>query len=107
MVSETHCTDVAEFVLLGDVYTMSYDVIIPDKIQRVIRKKLDKSLERRLIHKLLKLETAPLSYGKPLRHPLAGIWEIYFEKKWRVLFEVDENEHTVIIVGFKHKDEMT
>ena len=86
---------------------MSYDVIMPDKIQRVIRKKLDKSLQARLFHKLSKLEIAPLSYGKPLRHPLAGTWEIYFEKRWRVLFEVDQNNHTVVIVGFKHKDEMT
>ena len=69
---------------------MNYDVIIPDNIQRVINKKLDKHLKIRLYNKLLKLETAPHSYGKPLRHPLAGIWEIYFEKKWRVLFEIDE-----------------
>jgi mRNA-degrading endonuclease RelE of RelBE toxin-antitoxin system len=46
-------------------------------------------------------------YAKPLRVPLAGIWEIYFEKKWRILFEIDENEKVIIIVGFKHKDEMS
>lgn len=86
---------------------MSYDVIIPDNIQRIINKKLDKHLQMRLYNKLLKLETAPYSYGKPLRYPLAGIWEIYFEKKWRVFFEIDENEHSVVIVGFKHKDEMS
>ncbi len=81
---------------------MPYEVIIPDKIQRIIDKKLDKHLKQRLYKKLLKLEIAPQSYAKPLRHPSAGIWEIYFEKRWRV----HENEKRVVIVGFKHKDEM-
>ncbi len=86
---------------------MDYKVIIPEKIQRIIDKKLDKHLKDRLYKKLLKLEVAPQSYAKPLRHPLEGIWEIYFEKRWRVLFRIGENEKTVVIVGFKHKDEMT
>lgn len=86
---------------------MNYEIIIPDKIQRIIDKKLDKHLKERLHKKLQKLETAPQSYAKPLRHPLAGVWEIYFEKRWRVLFEIHENDKTVVIIGFKHKDEMT
>ncbi len=86
---------------------MPYEIIIPDKIQRIIDKKCDKHLKKRLFTKLLKLETSPQSYAKPLRVPLAGIWEIYFEKRWRVLFEIDENNKSIIIVGFKHKDEMT
>jgi len=40
------------------------------------------------------------------RVPLAGIWEIYFEKRWRLLFEINENDNVIIIVRFKHKDEM-
>lgn len=85
---------------------MDYKVIISEKIQRIIDKKLDKHIKERFYKKLLKLEVAPQSYAKPLRYPLAGIWEIYFEKKWRVLFKIHENEKTVSIVGFKHKDEM-
>ncbi len=65
------------------------------------------TLKKRLFTKLLKLENTPQSYAKPLYVPLAGIWEIYFEKRWRVLFEIDENKKLVIVVGFKHKDEMT
>jgi len=86
---------------------MPYEIIIPDKIQRVINKKCDEHLKKRLFTKLLKLENVPQSYAKPLRFPLAGIWEIYFEKRWRVLFEIDESNKSIIIVGFKHKDEMT
>ena len=85
---------------------MPYEIIIPEKIQRIIDKKCDNHLKKRLYTKLLKLENAPQSYAKPLRVPLAGIWEIYFEKRWRMLFEINENEKMIIIVGFKHKDEM-
>ena len=87
--------------------SMQYEIIIPEKIQRIIDKKCDKHLKDRLFTKLLKLEDTPRSYAKPLRVPLAGIWEIYFEKRWRILFEIDENEKVIIIVGFKHKDEMS
>lgn len=86
---------------------MFYKVVIPDKIQRLIDKKLDKRLKMRLYNKLLKLKNKPQSYAKPLRHPLAGVWEIYFEKRWRLLFRIHEDEKTIVIVGFKHKDEMT
>jgi len=86
---------------------MSYEIDIPNKIQHIIDKKLDKHLKERLYKKLLKLEFAPHSYAKPLRHPLSGIWEIYFEKRWRVLFEIHESEKIIVIVGFKHKNEMS
>jgi len=87
--------------------SMQYEIIIPKKIQRIIDKKCDKHLKDRLFTKLLKLENTPRLYAKPLRVPLAGIWEIYFEKRWRILFEIDENEKVIIIVGFKQKDEMS
>jgi len=79
---------------------MHYEIIIPDKIRRIIEKRLDKHLKERLYKKLLKLESAPHSYAKPLRHPLAGVWEIHFEKRWRVLFEIHEREKVIVIVGF-------
>ena len=85
---------------------MSYKIIIPNKIKKLIDKKCDKHLKRRLFRKLLKLENTPRSYAKPLRSPLDGIWEIYFEKRWRILFEIDEENKLIEIVGFKHKDEM-
>jgi mRNA-degrading endonuclease RelE of RelBE toxin-antitoxin system len=85
---------------------MTYEIVIPDKLQRIIDKKLDKHLKGRLYKKLVKLEITPHSYAKPLRQPLGGIWEIYFEKRWSVLFEIDESEHIIVVVGFKHKNEI-
>lgn len=86
---------------------MPYEIIIPDKIQRIIEKKLEKHQKERLYKKLLKLEIAPHSYAKPLRRPLAGVWELYFEKRWRILFEIHESESIIVIVGFKHKNELS
>ena len=85
---------------------MSYKIIIPDKFEKLVEKKCDKHLKTRLFKKLSKLENTPRSYAKPLRSPLDGIWEIYFERRWRILFEIDEENKLIKIVAFKHKDEM-
>ena len=85
---------------------MSYKIIIPNKIEKLIDKKCDEHLKGRLFKKLQKLENNPQSYSKPLRTPLDGIWEIYFERRWRILFEIDQVNKLIIIRAFKHKDEM-
>ena len=85
---------------------MSYEIIILKNPEKLIDKKFDKHLKMRLFDRLLKLENAPRSYAKPLRSPLDGIWEIYFERRWRILFEIDEENKLIKIVAFKHKDEM-
>lgn len=86
---------------------MAYTVIVPESIQKIVNKKLkSKELVNRFYKKLKKLERAPTSYGKPLRYPLAGVWEIYFERRWRILFKVDEENKRVSIIALKHKDEM-
>lgn len=84
-----------------------YEVIIPDRLQDEVQKRLkNKELVNRFYKKLQKLENEPSVYGKPLRKPLSNIWEIYFEKRWRVLFEIHENEKIVLIRALKHKNEM-
>ena len=84
-----------------------YEVIVPRKIQDEVKKRLkNRELVNRFYKKLQKLEKEPSVYGKPLRKPLSTIWEIYFEKRWRVLFEIHEEERIVLIVALKHKDEM-
>src|SRR5665648_1093729 len=80
---------------------MKYKIIINTIMQKLIDKRCDKHIQKRLFTKLSKLEYAPYSYAKPLRTPLAGIWEIYFENSWRVLFKIDENNKLIMIVGFK------
>lgn len=84
-----------------------YEVIVPDRVQNEVKKRLkNKELINRFYKKLRKLENAPLVHGKPLRKPSSNIWEIYFEKRWRVLFEIHEKEKIVLIIALKHKNEM-
>ena len=85
---------------------MVYRIEITETAQKEIYKKLEGHLIDRLHHRIKKLEVEPKIYGKPLRGPLAGIWEIRFENRWRLWYKVYDNQQLVEIVGFKHKDEM-
>ncbi len=85
---------------------MSYEIIVPEPIENEIKKKLDRSLFSRLDKRMQKLKESPDLYGKPLRWPLVGTWEIRFENRWRLLYEIDFKKKQVIITGLKHKDEM-
>ncbi len=85
---------------------MTYKIQITETAKSEIRKKLGEHLIYRLDKRIRKLRESPKIYGKPLRYPLAGIWELYFEKCYRVLYKIDEEDKIVYIVGLKHKDEM-
>ena len=84
---------------------MKYRVTVTLTAQKEIMKKTDKGIVDRLDKKIMKLSIEPHTYGKPLRRPLEGIWEFRFEKRWRVLYTIDEIAKTVTIIGIKHKDE--
>ncbi|MDH7594459.1 MAG: hypothetical protein QHG99_08990 [Methanomicrobiales archaeon] len=47
----------------------------------------------------------PDIHGKPLRGSLHGLWELYFERKFRILYTIDFEKGEVIIEAIKHKDE--
>ena len=85
---------------------MVFEILVPEPLEKEIEKKLDKVMIVRLHQRLRKLEIAPDIYGKPLRYPLAGTWEIRFENRWRVLYRIDYEKNYVFLTGFKHKDEM-
>jgi len=52
-----------------------YQIEITSEVRRWMDKKLNNEQLRRLANKIQKLEGYPDVYGKPLRGPLAGIWE--------------------------------
>ena len=68
-------------------------------------KKYDKETQRRFATKIRKLKENPEIHGKPLRQPLHGYWELYFEKKFRIIYTIDLNNHIVNIEAVWHKDE--
>ena len=68
-------------------------------------KKYDKNIQRRFVHKIRKLQENPELHGKPLRKPLHGYWELYFEKKFRIFYTIDRVNQVVYIEAINHKDE--
>jgi mRNA-degrading endonuclease RelE of RelBE toxin-antitoxin system len=67
--------------------------------------KYDREKQVRFAKKIRKLKENPDSHGKPLKWPLHGYWELYFERKFRIIYKIDMNTKIVSIEAIKHKDE--
>ena len=83
---------------------MGYDIIVSSTAEEDLRK-FDVNLRKRFFDRLEKLKDYPKIYGKPLRRPLQGKWELRFERRWRIVYEIHDNEKLVKIVAIWHKDE--
>jgi len=83
---------------------MTYVIKIKEPAVRWL-KKYDKEIQRRFAVKIRKLKEHPDVHGKPLRGVLSGYWELYFEKRFRIIYTVDTQEKIVTIEAVKHKDE--
>lgn len=68
-------------------------------------KKYDKNIQCHFANKIRKLTEDPEIHGKPLRKPLHGYWELYFEKKFRIYYTIDRVNQIVYIEAILHKDE--
>jgi mRNA interferase RelE/StbE len=49
------------------------------------------------------LLTNPQRAGKPLVEELTGIYSARFGRDWRVLYEIDESKHLVIVLDIRHR----
>jgi len=58
----------------------NYDIKVTPTAKDDLRK-FDKELQRKFFNKVEKLKHDPKSCGKPLRRPLAGKWELRFERR--------------------------
>jgi len=83
---------------------MGYDIKIQPTAEKRLRE-FDKEMQRRFFNKIEKLKDYPDVYGKPLGNILKGKWELRFEKRWRIIFVIDEVKNLVEIEAILHKDE--
>ncbi|HLD48796.1 MAG TPA: type II toxin-antitoxin system RelE/ParE family toxin [archaeon] len=83
---------------------MEYNVKLTPTAEEDL-KAFNKELQKRFIKKIEKLKFYPHIHGKPLRGPLAGRWEIRFEKRWRIIYVINENTKDVEIISIWHKDD--
>lgn len=45
----------------------------------------------------------PYRAGKPLRGELAGLHSARFGTEWRVLYQIDESKHAVVVQDIQHR----
>jgi mRNA interferase RelE/StbE len=45
----------------------------------------------------------PQRVGKPLGEELAGIYSARLARSWRVLYEIDDPKHAVIVLDIRHR----
>ena len=83
---------------------MPYDIDIKEPAEKKL-KSFGKEIQRRFAKKIEKLSENPQVFGKPLRNVLAGYWEAYFEKSFRIVYTIDEDSKKIVIEAIKHKDE--
>lgn len=81
-----------------------YQIDITAPAEKKLRK-FDKEIQRRFAKKIRKLKENPTAFGKPLRGVLAGYWELYFERSFRIIYTISEEDKTVTIEALLHKNE--
>lgn len=45
----------------------------------------------------------PSRLGKPLGEQLEGVYSARLARDWRVLYEIDEDRHAVIVLDIRHR----
>jgi mRNA-degrading endonuclease RelE of RelBE toxin-antitoxin system len=82
----------------------TYNVRIKEPAEEWLNR-YDKNIQQHFAKKIRKLKESPELHGKPLRAPLHGYWELYFEKSFRIIYSINLEDRIVYIEAIKHKDE--
>ncbi|HEY9377134.1 MAG TPA: type II toxin-antitoxin system RelE/ParE family toxin [Jiangellaceae bacterium] len=45
----------------------------------------------------------PRRVGKPLGAELAGVYSARLARDWRVLYEIDDDKHAVVVLDIRHR----
>jgi mRNA interferase RelE/StbE len=46
---------------------------------------------------------APHRVGKPLHEPLDGTWSARLMRDWRILYQIDEDKHEILVADIRHR----
>ena len=80
-----------------------YRIIFKSPAKRFL-KKLDSSLQQRIIKKLKKLKEYP-RLGKPLTAALAGLWSLRFGK-FRAIYQIRREELLILILDISPRKDI-
>ncbi len=86
---------------------MYYGLEISDKLDKVFEKlsKKDKK-QLQIIHRKVEEIRKNPSHYKPLRGDLSGARRVHIDKSFVLVFEVDEANMVVRLVGYDHHDKI-
>ena len=84
--------------------TQAYELATAPPARRALADRLPSDVALAAVE----LITAPRGHnprrsGNPLRQALAGVYSARLGREWRVLYEIDENKHTVIVLDIQHR----
>jgi mRNA interferase RelE/StbE len=84
------------------VYTIEYlSIVVEEDIPKLPKSTkiiIQKAIEERLM-------INPIGFGKPLRYSLKGHRRLRVSD-YRIVYRIDINKHTVIIVAIKHRKDI-
>ena len=84
--------------------SFAYEVVIPDRVAKAIRQ-LDESVKERVIDRIEALRTEPRAPGTVAMRNEANTYRVRIAD-YRVVYEVRDAEHIVLIVQVGHRREV-
>jgi len=83
---------------------MAYTIKTTDEFEKRFEKltKKNKALAEMFAKAILKLKKNPY-VGKPLTHDLKGFWSLPVAGKWRIIYDIDENQKLVTLRSIGHR----
>jgi addiction module RelE/StbE family toxin len=83
---------------------MSYQIKTTDEFEERFEKltKKNKALAVMFAKAILKLKENP-KIGKPLTHDLRGLRSLPVAGKWRIIYDIDEDQKLVILRSIGHR----
>jgi len=81
-----------------------YEIAVAPPARRAIENKLPADVAAAAVDFITgPLVASPQRVGKPLREPLEGVWSARLMREWRVLYEIDDAKHEVVVSDIRHR----
>lgn len=77
-----------------------YEIIFKSPAKKFL-KKLDKSIQKKILNKIKQLKQNPF-IGKPLVGNLSGLWRLRIDK-YRIIYQINKNELIIFILEVGHR----
>lgn len=83
-----------------------YSLTFTESCKREIKKAVHKNaaLKQALENQIAKLLENP-KQGKPLKAPLEGKWRVHVLSSFVLIYEILENDNTILLFRFAHHDD--